>query len=179
MSVSAHVYGTSMQANPLAAAQQPQYLNLGGHFGSGSDPILMQSATYRALGSIGQSGLLNNQVTITSPQYHHRPGFLSAFLFTTIFGVPSVFTSGSPPNGVVGVPYSFAVMASNNPTFSVSTGTLPPGLTLAPNGLLSGTPSQTGTFHFTMVATNGTLPNATQNVTVIISAPVFLPVIVR
>ena len=48
------------------------------------------------------------------------------------------------------------------PTVSVTTGTLPTGLTLSSAGLLSGTPTQSGSFPVTLTATNGTLPNATQ-----------------
>jgi hypothetical protein len=39
-------------------------------------------------------------------------------------------------------------------TFSIASGTLPAGLTLASNGLLSGTPTQTGSFPITVTATD-------------------------
>lgn len=39
-------------------------------------------------------------------------------------------------------------------TYSVSSGTLPPGLTLSTGGVLSGTPTGTGTFNFTVTVTD-------------------------
>jgi hypothetical protein len=39
-------------------------------------------------------------------------------------------------------------------TFTVTTGTLPPGMTLASGGSLSGTPTNTGAFNFTVTATD-------------------------
>ena len=39
--------------------------------------------------------------------------------------------------------------------WSLSAGTLPPGLTLAANGLISGTPTKQGTYNFTVQATDG------------------------
>ncbi|MEV4262430.1 ExeM/NucH family extracellular endonuclease [Kribbella sp. NPDC049584] len=60
--------------------------------------------------------------------------------------------SGTPPAGVVGTPYTFAFTATG--AVSLAGGSLPPGLNLAPNGQLSGTPTQAGTFAFTVRATN-------------------------
>ena len=57
------------------------------------------------------------------------------------------------------------------PTVSVTTGALPTGLTLSSAGLLSGTATQGGSFPVTLTATNGTLPNATQNFTVAVNTP--------
>jgi arylsulfatase A-like enzyme len=49
------------------------------------------------------------------------------------------------PIGKVGVPYSYAlrVWGGNGPlTFTLTSGVLPPGLTLSANGIVSGTPTQ-------------------------------------
>ena len=57
------------------------------------------------------------------------------------------------PNGELGVPYAQAITAESGLapfTFSVSSGTLPPGLALAPDGNLTGTPSALGNFPFTV-----------------------------
>ena len=82
---------------------------------------------------------------------------------------PPTITNGPPPNGTVGVAYSFTYTATNSPTFS-ATG-LPPGLTLSAAGILSGTPTTTGTYPVTVTATNGTAPNATQTFSIIIAPP--------
>ena len=57
------------------------------------------------------------------------------------------------------------------PTVTVTTGVLPTGLALSSAGLLSGTPTQSGSFPVTLTATNGTLPDATQNFTVVVNTP--------
>lgn len=56
------------------------------------------------------------------------------------------------PDAVVGVPYSASITSGLTSVPSdaqfVASGNLPPGLTLAPNGVLNGTATQTGTFSF-------------------------------
>ena len=61
------------------------------------------------------------------------------------------------PNGTAGSPYNGSITASGGVepyNYSVSSGTLPAGLTLdSTTGALSGTPEMAGTFNFTMTAT--------------------------
>jgi YVTN family beta-propeller protein len=64
------------------------------------------------------------------------------------------------PSPTIGVAYSETVSASGGTApyiYSISAGALPAGLTLSPTGVLSGTPTATGTFNFTVTAkdTNG------------------------
>lgn len=57
------------------------------------------------------------------------------------------------PPGVTGAAYSQSISAAgvSNLAWSVASGTLPPGLAINPtNGLLSGTPTGAGAFHFTV-----------------------------
>ncbi|MDQ1417718.1 MAG: hypothetical protein QOF81_3331, partial [Acidimicrobiaceae bacterium] len=72
---------------------------------------------------------------------------------------PPAFTADTPPtSATVGVEfgYAFSAIASPPPTYSLDQGTLPPGLTLDPaTGMLSGTPSVTGQYAFTVAAANG------------------------
>jgi hypothetical protein len=49
---------------------------------------------------------------------------------------------------------TFGATGSTGITFSVGAGTLPPGLTLGSNGVLAGTPSNTGTFVFDVTGTD-------------------------
>jgi cyclophilin family peptidyl-prolyl cis-trans isomerase len=72
----------------------------------------------------------------------------------TVHQVPAI-TSSAPPAGVLGIAYShsFTATGSPTPTFS-TTDPLPTGLTLSPEGVLSGTPSALGTFTGTVTATN-------------------------
>jgi hypothetical protein len=65
--------------------------------------------------------------------------------------------SGTPGEAVVGSGYSFPYTVTGDPApvVSVSAGTLPPGLSLSSEGVLSGTPTQAGPFSFTLKADNG------------------------
>ena len=82
--------------------------------------------------------------------------------------------SGQPPAGTVGTGYSFAFGTTGSPAPSVSVvgGNLPTGLTLSSAGVLSGVPTTAGSFGFTVQASNGVAPDATDTVTVFISAAV-------
>lgn len=82
-------------------------------------------------------------------------------------------TSSAPANGVVGTAYSHTFTATGSPstfTWSVSAGSLPPGLTLgASSGVLSGTPASSGNYGFTVMCDNGVAPNATQVVNMVVN----------
>jgi hypothetical protein len=86
--------------------------------------------------------------------------------------VAPAITSAPPGGGSVGNAYTFAYAATGTPapTFAVTGGALPPGLTLSPAGALTGTPSAAGTFTGTVTASNGTLPDATQAFSITIAA---------
>ncbi len=87
--------------------------------------------------------------------------------------VAPVFTNVSPPPASsASSPYNYLFTAVGDApiTFSVTAGALPPGLTLSAAGVLSGAPTTPGNYTFTVTASNGVLPNATQVVTVVIAA---------
>ena len=70
---------------------------------------------------------------------------------------PVVVDASPPPAGVVTNDYGFYFNANGgSPPFSwtVTAGALPGGLTLAPDGTLSGTPTVVGPFNFTVKATD-------------------------
>jgi alpha-tubulin suppressor-like RCC1 family protein len=74
--------------------------------------------------------------------------------------LPITLSPSSLPNGSATVPYTQTITASGGTapyTFAVTAGSLPPGLSLnASTGMLSGTPTTTGTFPFTITATDAT-----------------------
>jgi hypothetical protein len=102
--------------------------------------------------------------------------------------------TGNPPAGVVGMAYSYTLLASGGTspyTWTVSSGALPAGLILSSTGVISGTPTTAGSFAFvataadaagnkagssfgivvtaaapagTLTITTGTLPNGNVNV---------------
>ena len=93
---------------------------------------------------------------------------------------PPVITLACPTStGQVGVAYSSALVATGGVppyTFSISSGSLPPGLTLNPTtGAITGTPTTYGTFNFTakVVDSTGTAAGTTTaNCSIVISPPV-------
>ena len=76
------------------------------------------------------------------------------------------------PNGAVGAGYSATITATGaGPyTFRVIAGTLPPGVSLASNGALSGTPSAQGRYSFTVGAANGAGCGTTRVFTIDVTA---------
>ncbi|HXA59498.1 MAG TPA: hypothetical protein VNW94_10085 [Streptosporangiaceae bacterium] len=89
---------------------------------------------------------------------------------TITIHAPAHFTAGTTPIAHVGKRYShrFAATGSPTPRIAMASGTLPPGLKLATDGTLAGTPKRKGTYRFTLSATNGigTPAKATETVTV-------------
>jgi uncharacterized delta-60 repeat protein len=83
-----------------------------------------------------------------------------------------VVTSTAPSTlASFGVTYNHTFTATGYPTaiaFSLTDGSLPPGLTLDPSGLLSGVLSAAGAYNFTVTASNYVAPSATQNVTLVV-----------
>ncbi|HJM04668.1 MAG TPA: putative Ig domain-containing protein [Candidatus Saccharimonadaceae bacterium] len=80
-------------------------------------------------------------------------------------------TTTTLPDGNLDFPYEATVAATGTQpvTFSVSSGALPAGVTLgASTGEISGTPTEFGTFYFTIEATNS-IGNTTQALTLTIS----------
>ncbi|MET8142136.1 putative Ig domain-containing protein, partial [Sphaerisporangium sp. NPDC005288] len=79
-----------------------------------------------------------------------------------------------PPSGQVGVAYSVQLTMTGGTapvTWSVSAGSLPPGLTLNPStGLLSGTPTAAGSFPFTVRIVDASGQSDTRAATVVIIA---------
>src|SRR4029077_6003200 len=78
--------------------------------------------------------------------------------FNTVAQAPIVITTTAVPNGVISQPYVRLLQSQNKtaPIFWSSTaGTLPPGITLSTDGILSGKPTTVGSFTFTVQVTDG------------------------
>jgi len=98
--------------------------------------------------------------TITVPTGCTPPG--------TVSTSPTI-TSGTPIAATAGTPYSYPVTATGSPapTYTVTSGSLPVGLTLnGTTGVISGTPTTPGSSTFTLTVTNGTAPDTSGTYTI-------------
>jgi len=97
----------------------------------------------------------------------------------TAAGAPAI-TSGAPTGTVVGTPYSFALTASGfpAPTFAVTSGALPDGLTLdATTGRITGTTTRAVASTFTATASNGNALQDAATYTIYVSPTMVAPAI--
>ncbi len=91
------------------------------------------------------------------PHSASRGLFLSTLLLVVSsvgFGAVSL-TGSAPPDGALGQSYTYSLVASGGSapyTFLVVSGVIPAGLTLSPAGVLTGTPTQSGSFRFAVRA---------------------------
>ena len=95
-------------------------------------------------------------------------------LTITVTAAVTITTAPTLPDGTVGSVYNQTLaLAGGSGTFtwSVSTGTLPGGITLNSAGSLSGTPSAPGTFTFTVSIAGGAGQSATKSLTITVGVP--------
>jgi hypothetical protein len=119
---------------------------------SGSGPVTSSSF------SSAVTGFHSASLVYSGDDYYQSTTTPFSNLFKIADAV-SGFSNGTPPSATFGLPYSFTFSTNGSPapTFSVTGGALPDGLTLDPaSGVLSGTPSAAGDFSFTIHADNGT-----------------------
>lgn len=80
-----------------------------------------------------------------------------------------VFVSSTLPAGaMVGVPYSYACLATGTAPINFSAQGLPVGLSMSASGLISGIPTTGGEFTGFLTASNGVLPDATQTFSIVV-----------
>ncbi|MFT4254491.1 MAG: putative Ig domain-containing protein, partial [Caulobacter sp.] len=128
-----------------------------------------------ASGTPTATGTYNFTVTATDSSGNSYTG--SASYSITVVAPTIVVSPGSLPSGTVAAAYSQTLSASGGTTpyvFTVDSGTLPAGLTLTTGGVLSGTPTEGGSFPITIKATDGTTGGTyggTESYTLVIAAP--------
>jgi hypothetical protein len=96
-------------------------------------------------------------------------------LSITIVNPPLTITTDSLPGAIVGTPYSQTLSATGGTapyTWSRQSGSLPSGMTLSSDGIISGTPAGTGTFSFAARVADRSSPsqNASKTFTVVVTA---------
>lgn len=102
------------------------------------------------------AGTFNFSVTATDSTTGTAGTVTNAYTLT--LSAPTItINPATLPNGIFSVPYHQALtaVAGNAPyTFAISAGALPAGVTLSSDGALSGSPTVSGTFNFTVRATD-------------------------
>ena len=86
-------------------------------------------------------------------------------------GVSTTFAA--PPAAVKGIAYSVTLTATGGTTpytWSVNAGTLPPGITLSSSGVLSGTPTTTGSYPFSVNVIDANNGIGTASITLVVGA---------
>jgi sugar lactone lactonase YvrE len=133
------------------------------------------------LGAVGWTNLqflVSATGTSTVLQFGFRddPSYLGLDDISVVASQPAqlTVTTASLPNGTNSVAYSQTLAASGGQmpyTWSLVSSLLPSGLTLATNGVISGTPTNSGTFNFTVKVTDALSATATQSLTLTVFGP--------
>ena len=87
-----------------------------------------------------------------------RLGMARPYRVSALFAAPLVIVGGEPAQAVMGAPYSHAFATEGGTpakTWTLAGGALPDGMQLWTDGVLSGTPRETGSFAFTARVTSG------------------------
>jgi hypothetical protein len=112
------------------------------------------------------NGSFNDSIEVDEIRF----GATFASVAPTPTPLPPVINSATTASGLLGSPFSYTITATNSPT-SYSASGLPAGLTLnTSSGIISGTPSATGTSSVELGATNS-VGTGTATLTLTISAP--------
>ena len=138
--------------------------------GSLPDGLTLNASTGAITGTTTTPGTFNFTIRALDDR-----GCYSDVAFDVIVtACPTITLDDTLPDAVVSTAYSGSVIATggaNPTTYTVTSGSLPTGLTLASNGTVSGTPSAAGTFNFTITATDSNGCTGSRAYTVITNDP--------
>jgi uncharacterized repeat protein (TIGR03803 family) len=191
-----NLFGTSASGGPYGdgtvyevrsanwTADRPGYqLPLNAMGGTGVYTFAATAGTLPPGLSLNSRGLLSGTPTATGTYSFtitatDSVGATGSENFTVTINPAVSFTPATLANGTTGAAYNQTIAqgGTGSLTFSV-TGTLPPGLGLNSSGALSGTPTTTGSFTFTLTATDVLGVSASQRYTMAILSisPLTLP----
>jgi uncharacterized protein with beta-barrel porin domain len=118
--------------------------------------LTLNAGTGALSGTPTVAGTFNFSVTATDSTTGTAGTVTNAYTLT--LSAPTI-TINPPvlPNGIFSVPYNHVLTAIGGTapyTFAISAGALPTGVTLSTGGTLSGSPTASGTFNFTVRATD-------------------------
>ncbi|MHB8628873.1 MAG: beta strand repeat-containing protein, partial [Aggregatilineales bacterium] len=151
------------QVGSSASPLNPQLGALAANSGSTQTLALpVDSLAYQTGDCSGNNTVTPHAPSVTTDQRGVSRKVVGVGCDVGAFEETFTFTPTGPSllGGTVGTTYlTQTIVASGGTspyTYTVSNGTLPPGLTLSTGGSLSGTPTATGTYTFTVVATDNT-----------------------
>jgi hypothetical protein len=104
------------------------------------------------------SGTVN--VTVTSPDGSSATSSADSFTYVA----PLAVTTSKLPNATIGLHYSKTLQASGGVApyhWALTSGHLPPGLSFSSTGLISGVPTHTGTYDFSVKVSDSEIPAST------------------
>jgi len=143
---------------------------------SGSIPAGLALSSAGVLsGTPTAAGTFNFTVKATDSSTGTGAPFTASQSYTLTVNAPTItVTPSTLTPGTGGVAYSQTLSASGGNgsyTYSLSTGALPPGVALSSAGVLSGTPTASGNYNFTITATDGHSFTGSQAYTFTVQAP--------
>jgi len=135
--------------------------------------LLLNAATGAITGTPTTAGTFN--FTITASDLNGCPGSRAYTIVIAAAACPVITLSPNTlPPGVTGFPYNQTITASGGTppyTFSITSGSLPNGLSLSTTGAITGTPITPGLFSFTVRAADNNGCPGSLAYTILIAAP--------
>jgi hypothetical protein len=166
--------GTAYSATLAATGGQSPY---SWAIASGTLPSgITLSAAGVFAGTPSQNGTFNFTVSATDSEATPKTvsQSLSLVVQAAMPALSIITTSLSNATSGTGYSATLAATGGQSPyTWAIASGTLPSGITLSAAGVLAGTPSQSGTFNFTVSATDSenTPKVANQSLSLLVAAP--------
>jgi hypothetical protein len=142
--------------------------------------LALAPSTGRISGTPTATGTINFTATVTDSGSPAQTKSVALSLVVAAAAPPTLTLNATLPSGTVGTAYSSPMTATGGTpayTWSITSGSLPPGVTLAATtGIISGTPTTSGTYNFTAtVSDNGTPAQTTFGATSIVVAAATAP----
>jgi len=123
-----------------------------------SDSVALPGVSLTSAGVLSgtptQTGTFTISAGVSDADYTNPQSDFRTFS-VTVGPAPTIGAAGALPGGTVGTPYvtKLAVEGGSPPfTWTITQGSLPQGVALFSSGVISGTPTQAGTFAFTAAA---------------------------
>jgi photosystem II stability/assembly factor-like uncharacterized protein len=166
---------------PSGTAGQPYSQSFTASGGTAPHSFTVSAGTLPPGLSLSSGGLLSGTPTgfgafNFTVQATDASGCTGTRAYTLLINPPCPTITVNPatlPVGTVGTPYNQTLTATGGTTpysFAVTSGALPPGLTLSSTGVLSGTPTTAGPFTFTVTATDANNCTGSRGYSVTISS---------